>query len=103
MKTKKNDDASLRAAMAALSKSSTKDLRAAYEATMKRPPNGLSRSALIKSLVGKVATEQPPASHPTKEEQAKAKEAEARHTGARDPRLPVAGTVIEREYKGKTY
>jgi hypothetical protein len=100
MTTKKNDDGGkVRAAMAVLSKRTINDLRAAYTKTTGKPANRLSKDALVKTLVATVATEQPAPSHPTRAEQAEAK----RRTGPRDPRLPAPGTVIEREYKGKTH
>jgi hypothetical protein len=103
MKTKNTpttgDDAQVRAAMRALSKRSLADLRTAYAQTHGKEPGTMKRDALIKSLLKTVATEQPAPSHPTREEQAEAK----RRTGPRDARLPAPGTVIEREYKGKTH
>lgn len=98
----KADDGALRAAMAALSKRPLPALREAYEATTHKPASGLSRAALIKSLVT-MAGEQPAPSHPTRAEQAEAKASDKRRTGPRDPRLPAPGTVIERQYKGKTH
>jgi hypothetical protein len=100
MTTKKNDDGGkVRAAMAVLSKRTINDLRAAYTKTTGKPANRMAKDALVKHLVTHAENAQPAPSHPTREEQAEAK----RSTGARDPRLPAAGTVIEREYKGKTY
>lgn len=96
-KTPTDDGGNVRAAMAALSKRSLADLRTAYEATTHRPAKGLSRAVLIKSLVT-LAEEQPPASHPTKAEQAAAKAPRA-STRKADPRFPV-GATIRRTYKG---
>lgn len=86
----KNDDG-LRARMAALLRTPVPVLRKRY-AALGKDPAGVSKDDLVKTL-----TEQ---AEPTP---AKAPRPRTAAKPARDPRLPAPGTVIEREYKGKTY
>jgi len=98
--TTKNDDG-LRARMATLLKTPVPVLRKRLAAAG-QDPAGLSRDALVKALATTTPTAPPAAKAPVPK-QAKATTATARKTGARDPRLPVPGTVLERTYKGKVH
>lgn len=93
----------LAARLAALSKRSTKELRAAYEKQHRRSPRGFSRNALIKTLATAPTTTPPAKTPPPKQAKPTTTTAPERRTGARDPRLPAPGTVLERVFKGKTH
>jgi hypothetical protein len=100
-KTPKADPSAERAAMRALSTRSLADLRTAFQHTHGKEPGTMKRDALIKSLLAH-ADAQPPASHPSKEEQKRAK-AKRPSTRKRDPRLPDVGAKLTRTYLGKEY
>lgn len=104
MTTKQTTPNDLAARLAALSKRSTKELRAAYEKQHGRSPTGFSRTALIKALAT-APTSAPPtkAATPKQAPPAPATPTTARKTGAHDPRLPAPGTVLERSFKGKVH
>ena len=88
------------AKMALLSKMKINGLRAAYTRTTGKPANRLGRDALIKTLAAHDDTA-PAAKAPAAEEPTTTKA--KRRTGLHDPRLPAAGTVIERTYKDKVH
>jgi hypothetical protein len=85
-------------------KKPTLALRGNYKQAFGKDPAGLSRDAMIKALVAGATARKSDAPAASRSSEARpAPAGTTRRTGARDPRLPAPGTVIERTYKGKTY
>lgn len=98
----KDNTSDVAARRTALSKRSTKELRAAYEKQHGRSPNGFPRTALVKALAS-APTGAARAATPKQAPPAPTPPIEGRKTGARDPRLPAPGTVLERAFKGRAH
>lgn len=99
-RTKNPASAALKAAMTSLATMPIDRLRAEYEKALGTPAGKTKRDSLIKALA--VRATAGTAAAATTEAPATARQA-PRATKARDPRLPKVGTVLTREFKGKTY
>ena len=106
-------DASATTQISRLQKMSLEDLRAEYETTFGKPTKSRNRKQLFAQIARKLQGDEIPKPTLTvkfevkKGKTKKAKKGDTtkpkRPIGARDPRLPKAGTTIERPYKGKKH